>query len=348
MSDDFVTALCTELELRKDYINNDIVETIYFGGGTPSQLSVSQFNTIFEVIDRHYKLSDMPEITIEANPDDLSADYIRGLKSLPFNRMSIGIQTFHDKLLKSLNRRHTSRQAYDAVLRAKNYGFDNISIDLMYGLPSESLQEWEEDLKLAIELDPEHISAYHLIYEKGTVMYNYLEKGYIKEVDEDDSLLFFEKIIELLSTHGYEHYEISNFAKKSKYSKHNTSYWLGKTYLGCGPSAHSYNTQTRDYNSVNLSTYIEELRGGNACFTTEKLDAQVQYNDYIITRLRTKWGLSLKDVKNIFGYKLHDYALNMAQKYIKNGELILDSDHLKLSKQGIFVSDSVMSDLLYV
>lgn len=348
LTDDFINALCIELQNRKDYINNEAVETIYFGGGTPSQLSIIQLDKIFNTISKHYSFASDMEITLEANPDDLSLNYLKELTHLPINRLSIGIQTFNDEMLTKLNRRHNAKQAKEAVKNAQDYGFHNLSIDLMYGLPNETLQEWENDLKEAILLDPEHISAYHLIYEKGTKLYNYLKKGYVKEVDEEISLQFFKKLIDYLTNSNYEHYEISNFAKKSKYAKHNTSYWLGKTYLGCGPSAHSYNTKTRDYNNVSLKKYIDTMRLNKSCITTEELSLETQYNDYIITGLRTRWGVSLNNIKINFGNKLHTYALNMAQKHIKNGHLIVNKDHLILSKQGIFISDGIMSDLIFV
>lgn len=348
LSESYAEAVAKELKLRKDYLGNKTIETIYFGGGTPSQLTIKELSTIFNAIAANYKLSPSMEITLEANPDDLNRDYFLNLKQLPINRLSIGIQTFNDSLLKKLNRRHDSKQAKMAVLQAREFGYDNLSIDLMYGLPGESLELWENDLHEATSLDPEHISAYHLIYEKGTKLYKYLKEGIVKEVDEEISLQFFKKLIDYLTKSNYEHYEISNFAKKRKYAKHNTSYWLGEPYLGCGPSAHSYNTQSRDYNNITLVKYIDNMDNNKLCTTTETLDLYTRYNDYIITRLRTMWGIKLNDVKEIFGNKLHDYALCMSEKHINNGDLILDKDHLKLSKQGIFISDGIMSDLLYV
>lgn len=348
LSENYADAVVRELKLRKDYLGNKVIETIYFGGGTPSQLTIKELSTIFNAIVANYKLSPSMEITLEANPDDLNRGYFLDLKQLPINRLSIGIQTFNDILLKKLNRRHNSKQAKTAVLQARDFGYDNLSIDLMYGLPGESLELWENDLYEATLLDPEHISAYHLIYEKGTKLYKYLKEGIVKEVDEEISLQFFKKLIDYLTESNYEHYEISNFAKKRKYAKHNTSYWLGEPYLGCGPSAHSYNIQSRDYNNITLEKYINNMSNNKLCTTTETLDLYTRYNDYIITRLRTMWGIKLNNIKEVFGNKLHDYALCMSKKHINNGDLILDKDHLKLSKQGIFISDGIMSDLLYV
>lgn len=348
LADKFINAVCTEIELRKEYIGTTSIGTIYFGGGTPSQLSVKQLEKVFKTIDTHYSLNSDMEITLEANPDDLSDDYLKDLTQLPINRLSIGIQTFHDEMLQKLNRRHNAKQAIEAVEKARRYGIDNISIDLMYGLPNETLEMWQKDLNQATLLNPEHISAYHLIYEKGTTLYNYLKRGSVKEATEETSLQFFKKLIENLTNSNYEHYEISNFAKKGKIAKHNTSYWLGEPYLGCGPSAHSFNTQTRDYNNVSLIKYINQMDNKQGCLETEKLDLNTQYNDYIITRLRTKWGLKLNNVIELFGAKLHDHLVHSATKHLNSGNLIYDNDHLKLSKEGIFISDGIMSDLLYV
>lgn len=348
LTDAFIDALCKELVMRKDYISNEPLETIYFGGGTPSQLSYEQLRKVFDTIQENFEFSSDMEITLEANPDDLSTSYLEQLQQLPLNRLSIGIQTFQDDTLKKLNRRHDSKQAIQAVKDARKYGFNNISIDLMYGLPGETMETWERDLKQAIELDPEHISAYHLIYEKGTILYNYLKKGYVKEVDEDTSLQFFKKLIENLTNSNYIHYEISNFAKKSKTARHNTSYWLGKPYLGCGPSAHSYNLQTRDYNNVSLVKYIDKINKNELCIESEKLDKNTRFNDYIITGLRTMWGISLKIIKEEFGKDLYEHVLTYSEKHLKSKNLVLTNDHLTLSKQGIFISDGIMSDLLYV
>ena len=243
----YITTLSEELKQRKDYLQ-DPIETIYLGGGTPSLLSYKQLGVLFKNLDKHYNLSAVKEVTLEANPDDLTPDYLNELKKLPINRLSIGIQSFHDKHLQKLHRRHTAQKAIEAVHKSQDVGFDNISIDLIYGLPNETLEEWKEDIQQAINLNIQHISAYHLIYEKSTPLFQLLTSGKIKEVNEELSLDFFSLLIDKLNGAGFEHYEISNFSKPSYQSQHNSSYWNETHYLGCGPSAHSFNGTSREWN----------------------------------------------------------------------------------------------------
>lgn len=233
----YIRALCRELTERKEYLKGEAVETIYFGGGTPSQLSEEDFKEVFKTIEQVYGTRKATEVTLEANPDDLTEEYTQMLRTLPFNRISMGIQTFDDATLRLLNRRHNAAQAIEAVQRCRQAGFQNISIDLIYGLPGENDQRWAQDLQQAVSLNVEHISAYHLIYEEGTPLYKMLQQHSVSQVDEDSSLNFFSTLIDTLSAAGYEHYEISNFCKPEMYSRHNTSYWQGIPYLGCGPSA---------------------------------------------------------------------------------------------------------------
>lgn len=348
LSTPYIEALCKELILRKDYLGGEVIKTVYLGGGTPSQLSYNELHQIFDTLEKHYDLSQATEITMEANPDDLTLDYLKELRKLPLNRLSIGIQTFQPLMLKKLNRRHSSEQAIQAVLDAKTCGFDNISIDLMYGLPDETMDNWIKDINQALMLDIQHISAYHLIYEKGTVMHKKLTQGFIREVDEDLSLQSFTNLIKILTENGFIHYEISNFAKPGKIAQHNTSYWTGEKYLGCGPSAHSYDGINRCYNESSLSNYIESIAQDTYSNEVEYLDISTQYNDYIITSLRTMWGLHLSVLQERYGKLYYDYALNMAKKHIKEGNLELIDNNLKLTKTGIFISDGIMSDLLYI
>ncbi|WP_018108325.1 radical SAM family heme chaperone HemW [Bacteroides propionicifaciens] len=348
LSTPYIDAVCQELILRKDYLDSEPIRTIYLGGGTPSQLTYNELKQLFDTIAQHYDIAGATEITMEANPDDLSLDYLEALKSLPINRLSIGIQTFQPSMLKKLNRRHTSEQAIRAVLDAKRCGFDNISIDLMYGLPDETMENWRRDIQQAIDLDIQHISAYHLIYEKGTVMHKKLTQGFIQEVDEDFSLQSFTNLINILTENGFIHYEISNFAKPGKIAQHNTSYWTGDKYLGCGPSAHSYNGLNRCYNESSLRKYINSINKNKYSNEVEYLDISTQYNDYIITSLRTMRGLSLDMLQKRYGMTYYDYALNMAKKHLKDGNLELVDNNLKLTKSGIFISDGIMSDLLYI
>lgn len=348
MADRYVSALCRELELRKSYLDNEPVETIYFGGGTPSQLSKENFEKIFETIEREYNLGNCEEITLEANPDDLTPEYIKMLSSLPFNRISIGIQTFNEQTLRLLKRRHTAEQAISAVKECRMAGFQNISIDLMYGLPGETPESWEADLEQAVNLNVEHISAYHLIYEEGTPLYEMLQKHKVEEVDEESSVDFFALMIDRLTEAGFQHYEISNFCKPDMYSQHNSSYWTGKKYLGCGPSAHSFNGSTRQWNVSSLDKYIAGIEKGIPDFEIEELNVTTRYNDFVITSLRTMWGLSLNRLEEEFGTEFKQYCLENAQTYLDSGKLEIRDNTLFLSKEGIFISDGIMSDLLWV
>ena len=344
----YVQALCRELAMRKEYLKGENIETVYFGGGTPSQLEKEDFELIFDTIREHYGLNHCQEITLEANPDDLSQEYLEMLSSLPFNRLSMGIQTFDDATLKLLRRRHNARTAIEAIDRCRKADFQNISIDLIYGLPGETKERWENDLRQAISLNVEHISAYHLIYEEDTPIYNMLKQHQISEVDEDSSLDFFTLLIEHLQKAGFEHYEISNFCRPGKYSRHNSSYWKGIPYLGCGPSAHSYNGISRQWNIASLNEYIKGIDGGIPAFEIEELDLYTRYNDFVITGIRTKWGMPLSKLRREYGEELYAYCLRMAQPYLKQGTLEIVNDTLKLTRPGIFISDGIMSDMLRV
>lgn len=344
----YIRALCRELTERKEYLKGEAVETIYFGGGTPSQLSEEDFKEVFKTIEQVYGMREATEITLEANPDDLTEEYIGMLHTLPFNRISMGIQTFDDATLQLLNRRHNATQAIEAVKRCRQAGFQNISIDLIYGLPGETEQRWAQDLQQAVSLDVEHISAYHLIYEEGTPLYKMLQQHSVSQVDEDSSLNFFSTLIDTLSAAGYEHYEISNFCKPGMYSRHNTSYWQGILYLGCGPSAHSFDGGSREWNVASLNQYLSSVAQGQRQHETEQLDTRTRYNEYIITGLRTMWGISTEELKKKFGDRLSKYCLEQARSYLENGKLELHNDRLKLTREGIFISDGIMSALLEI
>lgn len=348
MKERYILALCRELEMRQDYLQNEPVETIYFGGGTPSQLSAVDFERIFATIDRLFGKEHCREITLEANPDDLTPEYLHSLSHLPFNRISMGIQTFNDTTLKLLKRRHTALQAIQAVAACRQAGFQNISIDLIYGLPGETLERWKADLQQAIALNVEHISAYHLIYEEGTPLYIMCKNHQVEEVDEESSVDFFSLLIDQLTEAGYEQYEISNFCRPGKLSQHNTSYWQGTKYLGCGPSAHSFNGDLREWNSSSIDAYIEGINQGMRVFETEQRDETTRYNEFILTSLRTVWGISLNQLQSTFNDKLYHYCLRIADKHLQSGTLELRNNALCLSRKGIFVSDGIMSDLLWV
>lgn len=344
----YVEALCKELEMRREYLQGESVETIYLGGGTPSQLSRENFEQIFATIQRVYGLEHCREITLEANPDDLTPEYLKGLATLPFNRISMGIQTFDDTTLKLLNRRHNATQAIQAVENCRRYGFNNISIDLIYGLPGENTVRWEKDLNQAIGLDVEHISAYHLTYEEGTPIYNMLQKHRVEEVDEESSVHFFSTLMDKLKAAGYEHYEISNFCRPGMYSRHNTSYWQGVKYLGCGPSAHSFDGKSREWNCASLKGYMAGIESDNRQYEAEERDINTCYNEFIITSIRTQWGIPLEKLRKEFGKELSEYCMNLALPYLESGKLEIRKDALCLTRDGIFISDSIMSDLLRV
>lgn len=346
--DSFVSAISREMELRREYLGNESLETIYFGGGTPSQLQAEDFDKIFNAIHRLFDTTNCTEITLEANPDDITPEYMSALRALPFNRISMGVQSFNPEDLRFLNRRHDREQAIRAVNLCKEKGITNISIDLIYGLPGQTRQAWEANLDEAIRLDIPHLSAYHLIYEEGTALYKLLEAGKVSPVEEDISVTLFSTLIDKLTAAGYLHYEISNFARPGHLSLHNSSYWTGKKYLGLGPSAHSYNGTEREWNKSSLSLYLKGITTGIPDIETETLNLHTRYNDYIITGLRTMWGVNLNDIQTIFGKELYDYCLSQAASPIKQGTLIQSGHTLTLSKTGIFISDSIMSDLLWV
>ena len=344
----YVRALCEELRIRKDYLQKEDIETIYLGGGTPSQLSQKGLESIFTTIYNIYKVKENAEITLEANPDDLTPEYVSMLCQLPINRISMGIQTFQENTLKLLHRRHTAQQAVEAFYRCREAGFQNISIDLMYGLPGETLETWIHDLKQAIDLHPEHISAYHLIYEEGTVLWKLREECQVKEADEDLSVSLFSTLIDMLTQAGYQHYEISNFCLPGLHSQHNSSYWTGKNYLGCGPSAHSYNGFSRQWNVASLDKYMTGISSGQPDFELEELDLYTRYNDFVITSIRTCWGMPLSRLQTEYSEELYHYCLRMAKPHLEQGVLQLQDEVLKLTSKGIFVSDGIMSDLLWV
>ena len=315
--DDYIKALCKEIKSRVNYIGDETIDTIYLGGGTPSQLEKQDFVNIFNAIYENYKVNPEAEITIEANPDDLTEGYVEMLSTLPFNRLSMGIQTFNDGILALLKRRHNAQQAIDAFRRCRNAGFRNISIDLMYGLPGESLETWKKDLDTAVSLMPEHISAYHLIYEEGTQLYRLKEENKVSEADEDLSNTLFETLISRLKENEYVHYEISNFCRPGMHSRHNSSYWTGIKYIGCGPSAHSYDGHSRQWNISSLEKYIDGINNGLNISEMEELDLYTRYNDFVITTIRTAWGMPLERLKTEFGDELYDYCLKMAKPHIR-------------------------------
>ena len=344
---EYCDALCREIIMRRNYIIG-IIDTVYFGGGTPSTLTREQLQKILGTIKENYRLSPSAEITIEANPDDLTPEYLATLRSLSFNRLSMGIQSFDDAQLKAIGRRHTAERARQAVKDARTAGFENISIDLMFALPSSTPVQWQESIKQAIDLRPTHISAYNLTYEEETPLYRALQQGKIEVVDEEENLKQFEILIEQLAAAGYRHYEISNFALPGYESRHNSSYWHDIPYLGCGAAAHSYNGESRSWNISDIKTYIESINNGAPFSEVEQLTTAEQYNDAILTRLRTADGVPSDWMRKKFGDKLTDYMLRNAAPHIVAGRLKEDNGILSLTREGLFVSDAIIRDLIYV
>ncbi len=340
----FLDALCCELQLRRQELGTQRVQNIYLGGGTPSLLTSSDLERIFKVISLNYEVDPSAEITIECNPDDLSEDYVRAFNDLPINRVSMGVQSFKDEDLKFLNRRHSVKNVYDAVERLKANNYHNISLDLIYGLPNQSLNAWSYNIDEVLALDIPHLSAYHLIYEEGTVLMKQKLRGEVQELSEDESLAHFRLLITKLKQHGYEHYEISNFAKDQAYARLNTGYWFGVRYLGFGPSAHSYDGAKRRYNNASIKKYSEILEG-QRYFEEEVLSPQEKEDEYIMTRLRTMWGINLQEFEELFGLGRSKSLLASAKKHISLGQLSYEEGRLCLTDEGIFLSDSIIVDL---
>lgn len=347
----YLDALFREMEMRSHEISmfdtNDgelcTIDTIYIGGGTPSVLSANEIVGI--IAKARSVFTGVPrEITVEMNPDDVTIGKISALKSAGVNRISIGIQTLDDNRLHFLRRRHTAQQAQNAFRIIRDNGIDNISIDLMFGFPGETIDEWKNDLEKAILLSPEHISAYCLMYEEGTPLYNMLESGTVKQIDEERSLSMYNILVDTLVENGYEHYEISNFSRPGKRSIHNSSYWHDIPYLGFGASAHSYTLKKRSWNVDDVKGYISMIKNGILPSDSEIIDSDTHYNDLITTAMRTCEGLNL-DVLSEYYKK---YALNCASENIGRGLLEVHNNHLRLTRKGIFVSDRIMGDLIKV
>lgn len=341
----YVTALLLEIEQRHNYLTTS-PNTLYFGGGTPSLLSQSELSSIFNQLNKYFNLSELKEITIEANPDDLNSVYIKSLLNIGFNRISIGVQSFSDSHLKFMHRSHNGNTAKNAVTLAADIGFNNITLDLIYGIPNLSMAEWENNLNIALNLPIKHLSAYHLGIEQGTVFYKFKSKGKLKEIDEQQSINQFEMLQNITKQQGWEHYEISNFAKPNCYSKHNTGYWTNKQYIGFGPSAHSYNLNSRQWNISNVFKYIENINNNNY-FEIEQLSQTNKLNEYIITSLRTSWGLNLHNITQNFGSYYTNIIITNAQNYIQSKHIIKAGNILKLSATGMFISDKIFEHLIF-
>ena len=345
--DAMIVALKQELYLRKEEFKNEEIETIYFGGGTPSLLEKNEIAQIIDAISKYYQVIEIPEITLEANPDDLSVNKINELSDSAVNRLSIGIQSFFDQDLKLMNRAHTADDAHNCLIEAGKH-FDNISIDLIYGIPGLTNMRWEENIVRALSYDLPHLSSYALTVEPKTALKAFIEKGLIPDVDDETAQEQFYLLLNKLETEGFVNYEISNFGKEGFYSKNNTSYWQGKKYLGIGPSAHSYDGKKRGWNIRNNSKYIKSINQDILPLEEEILTVMDRYNEYIMTGLRTIWGISLKKIQTEFGKFYYDYVLKQSDKYIKEGLLFADREMLGVTKKGKFLCDGIASDLFMI
>lgn len=343
----YINAVCREMELRKNYIREPF-STIYLGGGTPSLLDEAELTKLFQYINNVYDVDRNAEITMECNPDDITPKFTNMLSRLPINRVSMGAQTFADSRLRLLHRRHNSDEVKHAVKLLREAGIKNISIDLMFGFPDESLSQWKEDISAALALNVEHISAYSLMYEEDTPLWKMLDTGKVKEIDEELSLTMFKELVCQLTDAGYEHYEISNFARPGYRSRHNSSYWHQVPYIGLGAAAHSFDLNSRQWNVADLKLYIEEINNGIIPMEREELDNDTTFNDIITTALRTSDGIDLNAMETRLGKRYRNTLISAAGKHIEQGLLEIRHDRLRLTAEGIFISDMVMSDLMIV
>lgn len=346
----YVEALIREMDMRRHTVaytptgnGTYAADTIYIGGGTPSILAPVEIERILRKVYDVYG-GNPCEVTMEMNPDDITSELVSAVKSFGVNRVSIGVQTFNDKRLNFLQRRHTADEALKAVDTIRRCGITNVSIDLMFGFPNETLDEWRSDIDTVLAIRPNHVSAYCLMYEEGTPLHRMLKSGRVSQIGEDKYIAMYNELMDRLSAAGYEHYEISNFALPGCRSRHNSSYWRDIPYLGFGAAAHSYMGGSRSWNISDLMKYIEAIEHGTLPSEYEKIDAATHYNDLITTTLRTKEGLDL----NILPEEFREYAVKSAVEYIAAGLLEKDCDCLRLTRKGIFVSDMIMSDMMKV
>ena len=346
--DDMISAILSEIDLQKLYLENAEIETIYLGGGTPSVLTAKELEIIFNKIYATFKIKDNPEITLEANPDDLSIDYLRDLKAgTPINRLSIGIQSFAENDLLWMNRAHNAIEARACIEYAQDAGFDNLTIDLIYGSPTTSDEQWIKNLKIAFEYDIPHISCYALTVETGTALDNFVKNGKTPPVDEEKSARHFEILMSEMKRFGFIHYEISNFAQPNCFARHNSNYWLGVPYLGIGPSAHSFNGTSRQWNVANNAQYIKSLIEGKVPFTQEELTSTQRYNEYIMTTLRTVWGCDPSVIDAKFGKNYLKYFNKKILQFIQHQTVMTDGKKYFLTDEGRLLADRIAMELFY-
>ncbi len=343
-----INAIIKELSIRKDYLKNEPVQTIYFGGGTPSLLTIQQIEKLLNTVYTNFPVEQNAEITFEANPDDLTKKYLFDLKKVGINRLSIGIQSFDDDKLKILNRRHNATQAHEAVREAQKAGFNNISIDLIYGLPFQSLDEWGADLDKAFSLSIQHLSAYGLTFEEKTLLSKQKEKKIIEPADEELMIEMYELLLEESSKKGFDAYEISNFSLPGFYSRHNSSYWNQTPYLGVGPSAHSYNGISRQWNVAAIQKYTEGILKNSTFYEQEILSLEDRYNEYVLLGLRTKNGINIDALEQNFGTELKDFCLENIKTFIDNEKAYRCGSFLRLNTKGKLISDTIIAQLMKV
>ena len=349
--DEMVLALAKELQLRKDEFQFDAefpcIETIYFGGGTPSVLTVKEIQLLIDTVRQNYSVSQNPEITLEANPDDLSEENLTAFAAIGINRLSIGIQSFFEEDLKLMHRAHDSAQAKKCLELATRY-FDNISLDLIYGIPGMTNERWRQNIETALSFGIPHISSYALTVEPKTALNKLIQTGKVAEPKDEVAQEHFMILVETLEAKGFLHYELSNFGKENYFSRNNSAYWLGKKYLGIGPSAHSYDGVSRSWNIANNALYLKAIQKGELPREVELLSQEDRYNEYIMTGLRTIWGVSLVRIEQEFGPDYLNYLKQQSQKFISDGLLIITDGILKPTLKGKFLTDGIASDLFYL
>jgi oxygen-independent coproporphyrinogen-3 oxidase len=348
-----VDSILKEIELQKDYLSDKTIETIYFGGGTPSLLDERELNLFFEKINKTFVVANDAEITLEANPDDLTLEKLQLLKSTPINRLSIGVQSFSEIDLKTMNRAHNVMEAESCIQNAQSLGFDNLTVDLIYGSPTTSNEQWETNVQKLFDFNIPHLSCYCLTVEPGTALDHFVKKGKARPVDDEKSAHQFEVLMQMMDSNGYDHYEISNFAKPGKYAHHNSNYWFGKSYLGAGPSAHSFDGKSRQWNIANNALYMKAVEfdhvdsvEASSRFEKEVLSAEQQYNEYIMTALRTMWGCDLGKIST-WGDNFVEYFLKAADTFIQNKTMQRKDDSFTLTTKGKLFADNIAMKLFF-
>lgn len=341
----YTAAVCSELQAEREWLGNGKVNTLYLGGGTPSQLHPSRLERIMDAVRNYPGTGSMSELTIECNPDDITPDFVRSISDMGFNRISMGVQSFDDAMLRFLNRRHDSRQAARAIETCRSCGIDNISIDLMYGLPGQTLEMQESDVRQAIQLGVDHLSSYCLSYEPGSPLEKMKESGQVIPASDELCESMFRQLCSMLGEAGFEHYEISNFCREGKRSRHNSSYWNSTPYLGIGAGAHSYNGHIRKWNPDDIDLYMDSMEDGTTCFQSEELTKEDQFNEYIMLGLRTAEGISVDEIYRRFGNSYGQQIERSAMPFISQGKLVNEKGRLRFPEDSLFISDSIISSL---